>query len=290
MAWPPAGRRPTARTGRPRRRPWRRPRRRPNRGWLSRRPRRSRRARQSRQPAACRAPRVPGRRAALRALSPWRRRPSWHHLTQAITQPRAGQPAGTVGTRPTGYLVAGRRCAAPRVAVRVQRLVWSRTMRTRALVVADDFRIVRDRAIPAHVVAWTDVDDVVALGQPPSTTKHDVVLVARRARGRPPASLGARPPRRSIRRVTRCHRPARRGRSRARSRCVRAARTTCGGGTSSIRNQAIGTSSASPIEARQESDGDALSFSICERYPRFSPLFSATSASVRPRSRRQRLT
>jgi hypothetical protein len=41
--------------------------------------------------------------------------------------------------------------------------------------------------------------------------------------------------------------------------------TNVGGGTSSIRNHAIGTSSASPMEARQVSDGDALSFSICDR-------------------------
>jgi hypothetical protein len=51
-----------------------------------------------------------------------------------------------------------------------------------------------------------------------------------------------------------------------RRRSVRsAARTTIGAGTSPRKNQAIGTSSASPIAARQASDGEALSFSICER-------------------------
>ena len=43
------------------------------------------------------------------------------------------------------------------------------------------------------------------------------------------------------------------------------ARTTSGGGTSSTRNQAAGTSSASAIAMRQPSDGEALSFSIWER-------------------------
>ena len=32
-----------------------------------------------------------------------------------------------------------------------------------------------------------------------------------------------------------------------------------------MKNQATGTSSASPSDARQLSDGDALSFSICDR-------------------------
>ena len=115
------------------------------------------------------------------------------------------------------------------------------------LLVADDLGVVRDRAVPADVVAGTDLDDVVALGHPPSAAQDEVMFVAAvRVEACAPARL-ARPPRRS--RCHGCHRrpPARCGRGSSRVWTGRSpARTTRGGGTSPMKNQATGTSRASP--------------------------------------------
>ena len=67
-------------------------------------------------------------------------------------------------------------------------------MRIRPSSSPDHLGVVRDRPVPADVVARTDLDDVVALGHPPSAAQHDVMLVAgmacgrRRARPRPPVT------------------------------------------------------------------------------------------------------
>ena len=46
-----------------------------------------------------------------------------------------------------------------------------------ALVEGDDLAVVRDRAVPAKVIARPDIDDVVALAQPETPAQHDVMLV-----------------------------------------------------------------------------------------------------------------
>ena len=47
-----------------------------------------------------------------------------------------------------------------------------------ALLVADHLGVVRDRAVPAEVVARADFDDMVALGHPPAPAQDQVMLVA----------------------------------------------------------------------------------------------------------------
>ena len=135
----------------------------------------------------------------------------------------------------------------------------------RRLVVADDLAVVRDRAVPPDVVAGADLDDVVALGQPEPAAQDDVMLVAgmgvraRRADPAGPTTSRIETSRESARRR------ARPGRRPSRSPAAPWPGRRPGAGTSSMRNQAVGTSSASAMDARHASDGDALSFSICER-------------------------
>ena len=132
--------------------------------------------------------------------------------------------------------------------------------------VADDLRVVRDAGVPQKVVARPQVDLVVALRGAHTAREHDVVLhpsvgmEARLATG-----LGDDADDADIARHAPIHRldaDSRPGPTQLRRL---AARTTTGGGVESIRNQAVGTSRARPMAASASSDGQALSFSICER-------------------------
>ena len=136
-----------------------------------------------------------------------------------------------------------------------------------ALLVADDLGVVRDGAVPADVVARPQLHHVFALRHPPAAAQDQVMLVAGvGVQARPSAGRGDtlddRPGRGVSPPSTRSIRPRP---SRRPDGSLRRSRTTVGAGSSSRKNHAIGTSSASPIEARQGSDGDALSFSICDR-------------------------